>query len=57
MIKYVKLGNKNDIVEVLQAQGWSVIGEVTTSDSVYVKLAKFDQELADKLLQNNPPQS
>ena len=54
MIKYMKLGQTNSGLEVLQAQGWLVVGEIISESDVYVKLVKVDQEHVDRLLQSNP---
>ena len=53
MIKYEKLTNNNINMEILQSQGWSVLGEVVGPDETFVKIMKADQEYSKKLSEAN----
>jgi len=57
MIKYVKLSNNSVGIEVLQSQGWLVLGEIVSDSEVYVKLAKIDQDHVNRLRELNPVES
>ena len=53
MIKYEKLTNNNINVEILQSQGWSVLGEVVGPNETFVKMTKTDQEYSKRLSEAN----
>ena len=56
MFKYVKVFDRNDsFIQVDQARGWEVVGEIVTPDGLFVKLRNSDPEYAKRLLELNTP--